>query len=123
MLLKTTSSGSSPGSGFQIVASDDSEDCKSKLAWIKYSIDHQKLIISEHTLDLAPSGTRIFALSGDMMVLVAVQGRRQAADARPARAESARANIYMFCWLGMKRGYSSTTSASITPDRPRNVEV
>lgn len=62
----------------------------------------RKLIVqvrnqTEHTWSLAPSGARIFALSGDIVVFVAVQGRRQAADARPARAESARANIYMFC--------------------------
>lgn len=35
-----------------------------------------------------------------MVALVAVQDRRQAADARPARAESARANIYRaFCLI------------------------
>lgn len=55
-----------------------------------------------HTSGLAPcSGTMIFALSGD--ILAAAQGLRETAEAAmPARAESARANIYRaWCEMSM----------------------
>lgn len=51
----------------------------------------QPTSMERRTGELAVADVMIFALRG---ILEDAQGRRQAADARPARAESARANIY-----------------------------
>lgn len=94
-LVKTTSSGASFGKGLQISADDESDDYRSNIRALAGA--HVYVGRSRHTADLVPSsGTKIFALSGDIME--AAQGLRRAdAAVRPARAERARANIDGCC--------------------------
>lgn len=88
-LVKTTSSDSSPSCGFQIAADEDKEDFRECQI---FSIG-QTIGFGGHTSVLEPGCcSMILALRGDMTV--PLQGRQQADAVRPARAESALANIY-----------------------------